>query len=186
MGQSLGTGVTVGLASSLASEGISPRAVVLVAPFTSIPELLETYKLGSILPILVPFKSIPGAVKLFLKVLRTSFDSISLIQVSYYQYRRFNETKTIFPQNIKSPILILHAENDSTIPFSHGFGLFNHLTSIFSTSKSTLQSAGGWGSVQRLERGNEGRIIFGQAKKGGHNEIGSGEYSMSLIKEILA
>lgn len=46
MGQSLGTGVSAGLAGRLAREDIHPRAVVLVAPFSSIASLLETYKLG--------------------------------------------------------------------------------------------------------------------------------------------
>lgn len=47
MGQSLGTGVSAGLAARLAAEGITPRALVLVAPFSSIPTLLETYRLGA-------------------------------------------------------------------------------------------------------------------------------------------
>ena len=79
MGQSLGTGVSAGLAGRLAKEGeslfagggggafiygtqgrarpsltlsagptgMTPRAVILVAPFSSIAALLETYKLGT-------------------------------------------------------------------------------------------------------------------------------------------
>lgn len=81
MGQSLGTGVSTGLVSTLTSEGIIARALILVAPFSSIPDLLSTYKLGSVLPILAPIKSIPGAMGLFLSVLKTRFDTQSLIQV---------------------------------------------------------------------------------------------------------
>ena len=45
MAQSLGTGVAVELVGGqLARQGIVPRALALVAPFTSIAELLETYK----------------------------------------------------------------------------------------------------------------------------------------------
>lgn len=41
MGQSLGTGVSAALCSQLANENISPKALILVAPFSSIAHLLE-------------------------------------------------------------------------------------------------------------------------------------------------
>jgi hypothetical protein len=101
MGQSLGTGVATALAASLASEGSSilhlpevlvliqdvlgtiPRALILVAPFSSIPSLLETYKLAGFIPVLAPFRPIPGVLNAFLNlVLKTKFDTLSLIQVS--------------------------------------------------------------------------------------------------------
>jgi abhydrolase domain-containing protein 12 len=41
-GQSLGTGVVAGLAGELAEQNISPRAVVMIAPFTSITDLLDS------------------------------------------------------------------------------------------------------------------------------------------------
>jgi abhydrolase domain-containing protein 12 len=81
VGQSLGTGVSAGLAVELAEEGtndllvfcnlnlpgsllthdaavgISPRGMVLLAPYSSIGKLLETYNLGGKLPILQPLQS---------------------------------------------------------------------------------------------------------------------------------
>jgi abhydrolase domain-containing protein 12 len=103
MGQSLGTGVASALVASLAAEGTShflfalfvtvnthrtlhhaeiiPRALVLVAPFSSISSLLETYKLFNHIPLLGPFKRFPWLVQTFLKVVRTKFETKSIIRV---------------------------------------------------------------------------------------------------------
>ncbi|KAF8755133.1 Translation initiation factor SUI1 [Rhizoctonia solani] len=56
VGQSLGTGVSAGLVAELAEEGVSPRGMVLLAPYSSIATLLETYDLGGKLPILQPLQ----------------------------------------------------------------------------------------------------------------------------------
>lgn len=88
MGQSLGTGVAAGFASRLAKEGgcislslslperrrvwpehlwrvcvagIRPQAVILVAAYSSISNLLLTYRLFKFLPILAPLGTIPHA-----------------------------------------------------------------------------------------------------------------------------
>lgn len=49
---------------------------------------------------------------------------------------------------------------------------------------------GGWGVVRRFGRegygeGKWGEVTFAEAMRGGHNEIGAGEASMALIKEIM-
>lgn len=83
VGLSLGTGVVAGLAAQLSKEGtcqfnfifhnvytklrhlypfilgIIPRGVMLHAPFTTIAELLQTYHLFGIIPILRPLRSLP-------------------------------------------------------------------------------------------------------------------------------
>lgn len=58
MGHSLGTGVTSGLSTALAKEGIKPRGVTLLAPFTTLSTLLETYSIRGI-PILQPLQTFP-------------------------------------------------------------------------------------------------------------------------------
>ncbi|GAA5889502.1 hypothetical protein JCM6882_007052 [Rhodosporidiobolus microsporus] len=197
MGQSLGTGVSAGVAARLADEGITPRAVILVAPFSSIASLLETYRLGNVIPILSPLRNFPWLLNTFLKLLRTKFDSKSVIE------------------KIASPILILHAQNDPVIPFSHSRTLAEHLlgpllsshASRSSSSSSSASSsaeeveqvlaearkhlvketkAGGWGVVSRFERGEgRGEVVWAEAVRGAHNEIGTSEYSVQLIKDII-
>lgn len=78
-----------------------PKAMILIAPFSSITSLFETFKVASVVPILGPFATIPFAIQTFLKVLYTRFDTLSIIH-------------TI----TSCPILIVHALNDRTIPTS--------------------------------------------------------------------
>lgn len=109
MGQSLGTGVSAGTVARLAEEGesrdrrriqhdgqvvgqpsltvlavptgIHPRALILVAPFSSVASLLETYKLGNYIPILSPLQRFPRLLEGLLRLLRTRFDTRSVIEV---------------------------------------------------------------------------------------------------------
>lgn len=56
VGHSLGTGVSGMLATQLAKEGVKPRGVALLAPFSSLSTLLESYDLWGF-PILQPLQS---------------------------------------------------------------------------------------------------------------------------------
>ncbi|KAJ9127002.1 hypothetical protein QFC24_001233 [Naganishia onofrii] len=58
MGHSLGTAVSSRLAGYLADRGVNPKAIILIAPFTSLPELLTTYRLAG-LPLIGPLTVIP-------------------------------------------------------------------------------------------------------------------------------
>lgn len=189
MGQSLGTGVSAGLAGRLAKEGLTPRAVILVAPFSSIAALLETYKLGSVIPLLSPLRIVPGLLESVLRLLRTRFDTRGVIET------------------IRAPILILHAHNDPVIPLSHSRTLTDHLLAplllppVAASESAQLAGkengkgrqelvreykAGGWGVVSRFERQEGfGPVIWAEALKGAHNEIGTHEYSIELVRRML-
>ena len=56
IGHSMGTGVVTGLATALARENIKPRGVALLAPFTNLATLVETYSIRGI-PILQPLQT---------------------------------------------------------------------------------------------------------------------------------
>lgn len=178
--------------------GTSIRALVLIAPFSSIPSLIETYRLGGVFPILAPFASMHFLVKQFLRVLRTKFDTLASIKA------------------VTCPILIIHAVNDPTIPSLHSHSIFKQLLSpllppsplessrdikkllamtaeekkdAFATrqererlSKELVveEQVGGWGTVRRFDR-----VVFGEAVLGGHNDIGSTEHTVRLIREIM-
>ena len=201
MGQSLGTGVTTSLVSTLANEGssffsqfcsrlisdagITPRSMILVAPFASIPRLLKTYKLGMIIPILGPLKAFPALVDTFLKTLYTRFDTIAVISVRSRVGEAACRVLRIRLQSIKCPILLLHAQNDRTIPYTHSHDLFEHLASSESVKATTRSEWGKWGSVLQLERVDAGRVVLGAANSGNHNNIGSEEMSLRLMNEIM-
>ncbi|GAA5822318.1 hypothetical protein JCM3770_001569 [Rhodotorula araucariae] len=182
MGQSLGTGVSAGLVARLADEGISPRALILVAPFSSIPTLLETYRLGNFIPILSPLRTFPWLLNSVLQLLKTRFNTHDIIE------------------KVACPILILHAQNDPVIPFSHSRVLADRLLgpllaphaasdeAIAEARRRVVREtkAGGWGVVSRFEReGGRGQVVWAEAFKGAHNEIGTSEYSIELIKSIV-
>lgn len=58
VGHSLGTGVTGQLMKRLASNGVAPRGVALLAPFSSLRTLIETYHVWGV-PILQPLQTFP-------------------------------------------------------------------------------------------------------------------------------
>ncbi|KAJ6620741.1 Alpha/Beta hydrolase protein [Mycena sp. CBHHK59/15] len=106
VGHSLGTGVSALLGAELSDEGISPRGIVLLSPFSSISKVLETYSIFGVLPLMKPLAMIPWAADLVKRAIIHKFD-----------------TQTLVPR-IKGPVLIAHAENDWDIPYSHSEALF--------------------------------------------------------------
>ncbi|KAJ7505569.1 Alpha/Beta hydrolase protein, partial [Mycena galericulata] len=107
VGHSLGTGVSALLGAELSDEGIHPRGVVLLSPFSSISKVLETYSFLGVLPLMRPLTMIPFAVDIVKRAVLHTFD-----------------TETLVPR-IKGGVLIAHAENDWEIPYSHSETLFN-------------------------------------------------------------
>ncbi|GJN90013.1 hypothetical protein Rhopal_003008-T1 [Rhodotorula paludigena] len=155
MGQSLGTGVSAGLVGRLADE-------------------------GNFIPILSPLRNFPWLLDALLQLLKTRFDTKHIIE------------------KIASPILILHAQNDPVIPFSHSRVLADVLINPLLAESGPLEKdkargklvretqAGGWGVVSSFERGEgKGRVVWAEAREGAHNEIGTSEYSIELIKQMV-
>ncbi|GAA5895445.1 alpha/beta hydrolase [Sporobolomyces salmoneus] len=173
MGQSLGTGIGTALAARLEAEGKKVKGLILVAPFSSIATLLETYKLGNVIPLVSPLTRFPWLFKRLLSLLRTKLDTKSIIS------------------DVSAPILLVHAQDDPVIPFSHSRTLSDHLLEplLLGDNKDELvkeQRIGRWGTVKRFERGSgKGRVVWAEAKEGSHTFIGETEYVMRLIKEVI-
>lgn len=101
-GHSLGTAVAVHMIASL-SPSQQPSSLVLEAPFYSLADAIRDHPIASI------FKRHPYFEEYFVKPLlkpETNFDSASHIK------------------SVKSPLLILHAEDDGIIPYSQGVKLY--------------------------------------------------------------
>ncbi|KAF5392010.1 hypothetical protein D9757_003349 [Collybiopsis confluens] len=107
MGHSLGTGVSARLAAELSREELPYRGVVLMSPFSSISELVKTYSVLGVVPLVKPLTMIPYAFNFVTWALIHKFDTL-----------------TVVPQ-IKGKVLIAHAENDWDIPYTHSEILFN-------------------------------------------------------------
>ncbi|KAK4055878.1 hypothetical protein OIO90_003135 [Microbotryomycetes sp. JL221] len=203
-GQSLGTGVSAALVGHLETldPPVRPHGLILVAPFSSLGALLETYRLFNVLPLMAPLKPIPWLLNaLITRMLKTRFDTQSLIRT------------------IRCPILILHAQDDPVIPFSHSQTLAQHLldevlpvstsqpldddnnynnisneieitTNMLQLSKKhdliQHQRLGQWGTVTTFERSRGfGVVTWAESKRGAHNEIGTTEMSLKLIHDVL-
>ncbi|KAG9121653.1 hypothetical protein FRC07_002312 [Ceratobasidium sp. 392] len=185
VGQSLGTGVAAGMVAELAEDGVSPRGMVLLAPYSSMPKLLETYNLGGKLPILQPLQSFRFVFDIVIKFLRHQFNTLSIIN------------------DISCPITIIHAADDWDIPVSHAITLFDSLlepllpaypfdqnemflgkvphSEILKAVEArnvrreeviaTLETEG-LGTVRRFERGEDkGSVVMLETTWGEHNGI---------------
>ncbi|KAI9450805.1 Alpha/Beta hydrolase protein [Lactarius psammicola] len=115
VGNSLGTGVAVQFASALQEmqEPQRPRGVVLLAPFSSIETLLDTYYIMGLVPLLAPLRIFPFM----------SSESPLYNFVKRFLVHRFDSLSKIV--GLKVPLLIVHAEDDWDIPHEHSSTLFD-------------------------------------------------------------
>ncbi|KAF9458505.1 hypothetical protein BDZ94DRAFT_1325444 [Collybia nuda] len=109
VGHSLGTGVASQLGAQLSKEGIGCCGVVLLSPFSSVPEALSTYNIFGAIPLTKPLSLIPPLPSMITQALIHKFDTLSTIS------------------DIKYPILIAHATDDWVIPHTHSDILFTAL-----------------------------------------------------------
>ncbi|KAL0964317.1 hypothetical protein UPYG_G00322170 [Umbra pygmaea] len=112
-GHSLGTGVATNLVRHLSERGTPPDSLVLESPFTNIREEAKSH------PFSMVYRFLPGFEWFFL-------DTISANNI------RFTSDENV--DHISCPLLILHAEDDSVVPFHLGKKLYN----IASQSKSLI------------------------------------------------
>ncbi|KAF8583341.1 alpha/beta-hydrolase [Ramaria rubella] len=201
VGQSLGTGVAAKLAQKLVAENANPRGLVLVAPYSSLPTLLETYNLGGWIPLLKPLQSIPFAQGFILRFLKTRFD-----------------TRSVLP-TIKTDIILVHAEDDFDIPSSHSTDLFDTLLAPLLPPRSLtkeelshpasvsqeqwgefriqeeirqkvkedvvqVKEIGGFGRINRFER-NGAQVVYVESKWGGHDHVGRLEGVVDIVGDVL-
>ncbi|XP_043282748.1 lysophosphatidylserine lipase ABHD12 isoform X3 [Venturia canescens] len=102
-GHSLGTGVSSHAIAQLSAEGIQPNGLFLESPFNNIADELSEHPFAQI------FKHLPWFHWL-------------IVEPFYGNNLRFESDKHI--GNITCPIMILHAEDDSVVPFSLGEKLY--------------------------------------------------------------
>jgi len=134
MGHSLGTAISGLLAAELGREGIKHRGTVLMSAFSSVRTLIDEYYLFGFLPLLKPLSTIPFAPELVTWALVHRFDTLTLVP------------------DIKSSVLIAHADNDWDIPSSHASTLFNaFLTPYLPTSENSLSHNTDWNNYTSHE-----------------------------------
>uniref|UniRef100_A0A8C7LP29 Lysophosphatidylserine lipase ABHD12 n=1 Tax=Oncorhynchus mykiss TaxID=8022 RepID=A0A8C7LP29_ONCMY len=117
-GHSLGTGVATNLVRRLCDRGTPPNSLVLESPFTNIREEAKSH------PFSMVYRYLPGFEWFFL-------DTISANDI------RFASDENV--DHISCPLLILHAEDDSVVPFHLGKKLYNIASQSKSLSGHKLQ-----------------------------------------------
>ncbi|KAH9059899.1 Alpha/Beta hydrolase protein [Lactarius vividus] len=136
VGNSLGTGVAVQFASALqemqkqerGGEPQRPRGVVLLAPFSSIETLLDTYYIMGLVPLLAPLRIFPFVSSESFLTRYSSRFAVSCLGpdkdfVKRFLVHRFDSLSKIV--SLKVPLLIVHAEDDWDIPHVHSETLFD-------------------------------------------------------------
>ncbi|KAG7456414.1 hypothetical protein JOB18_019018 [Solea senegalensis] len=103
-GHSLGTGVATNLVRRLCDRGNPPDALILESPFTNIREEAKSH------PFSMVYRYLPGFDWFFL-------DAITANNI------RFSSDENM--SHISCPLLILHAEDDSVVPFHLGKKLYD-------------------------------------------------------------
>ncbi len=111
LGQSLGTGVTAAVAEHFAKKGVDFAGVVLVAGFTTIPELLPEYSIGGYLPALSPLRPYPILLRLLTSYIVDKWPSTERLA----NFARLSKKMKLF---------IIHARDDWEIPWTQSNKLF--------------------------------------------------------------
>jgi predicted peptidase len=111
LGQSLGTAVTAGVVERFARRGIDFAGVVLVAGFTSMPNLLAEYSIAGYIPLLSPLKSHPSLQKYLISYVVDTWESAA----------RLANTVRL---SKKIRLFIIHSKDDYEIPWTQSEGLF--------------------------------------------------------------
>ncbi|KAI9891694.1 MAG: hypothetical protein M1814_002444 [Vezdaea aestivalis] len=113
IGQSLGTGVVSAVAEHFIDQ--SPKVefggIILVAAFSDIPNLLRTYAIGGVLPILSPLKPYPALQLWFGKRFRDTWDSAARI-------------RKVAAKSDRLRLTLVHAKNDRDINCEHSDVVF--------------------------------------------------------------
>lgn len=108
VGHALGSSVAARLGVEIEKDGLRPRGIVLLSPFSSILEAVRTVGLNGSTPFLKPLNVIPKATDFVLRSVVPRFDTLTAVA------------------NIKvADIVIAHSEDDSDVPASHSDKLFH-------------------------------------------------------------
>ncbi|KAL1744075.1 Alpha/Beta hydrolase protein [Schizophyllum fasciatum] len=108
VGHALGSSVAARLGAEIEKDGLRPRGIVLLSPFSSVIEAVRSVGLHGTTPFLKPLSLIPKATDVVLKSVPPGFDTLSAAA------------------NIKvADILIAHSTDDAEIPLSHSEAIFH-------------------------------------------------------------
>jgi pimeloyl-ACP methyl ester carboxylesterase len=120
LGHSLGTAVATGIAHRYINfdTPVQFAGLILCAAFTNTGNAFSSYSIADVLPILAPVKMIPSLQRWFSKRMRDTWETS-------------NRLSDLARQSSEFQLVLVHAEDDMTMPWNHTEELF----------KSTLKAA---------------------------------------------
>ncbi|KAL9940230.1 hypothetical protein V8E36_000935 [Tilletia maclaganii] len=184
MAQSLGTGVASQLALQVASEGQSPQALILIAPYASLRSLVFDYRLGGTIPVMGPLRNMPGIETVLDNFLITQFNSTQALHQLYHGMPRDDRKKHV------PHLVLVHATSDDVIPFQHSEHIFSTLrdTELARVADARVQSQqiDGFGKISHLDlQGLHTPGIRASGKDGGEwNGHGERSASLNLLRTL--
>ncbi|KAF1975502.1 hypothetical protein BU23DRAFT_75653 [Bimuria novae-zelandiae CBS 107.79] len=203
LGQSLGTAVTAATAlyfadsdspllpSSIVKPSTAPTepqsfaGVILAAAFTDMPELLKSYKIKGLIPILKPLQNYPKIARFLSAKIVDRWPTLERLQALVT-----STAQTSTPLHVQ----ILHARNDQEFPFKIAETVYSPLETLMlaeegATSVEERRSIHG---VERVKRGafayrkvetknGERTVEMELVRYGGHSEgVGWGQVSLAV------
>jgi len=111
LGHSLGTAISAAVVEHYAKQGVGFAGVVLVAPFTSMQYLLDTYAIGGLVPLTFLLKLYPTLQRQFRSHFEGKWPSADRI-ANFVQLSK------------RVRLFIIHSKNDQIIPWKHSDALF--------------------------------------------------------------
>jgi len=167
LGHSLGSGVATRLALELQKQGFPPQALILQAPYTSIPELVFDFRPIEWFPMPAPLSPLRVFQELAWGVLETHLD-----------------TKTHI-KSLTCPVLILHGKTDLQIPAQHSRILFDSLVSARNDAPETVRE-----SVKAREYAkiatSDGQVTYVEFLYASHNDIQRVDAVVEVIREFIS
>jgi abhydrolase domain-containing protein 12 len=111
IGHSLGTAVTAATVEHFAKEEINFAGVILISGFSDLPNLLTSYSIAGVMPLLSPLGWLPSVQTLFKNHIIDAWPSAKRIS----NFVRWSKKVRLF---------IIHAHDDYEIPWRHSDALF--------------------------------------------------------------
>lgn len=153
------------------------KALVLVAGFTSLPELLGSYSLkGLTPPILSPLTQYPWAQRWFLSKIVDRWDLAQRLQ------------ELVSKPDLDLRLTMMHATDDWEIPWREGIKNWDHVVRIANSTgnldvvakETTDELVYRWTSPDGRKH-----VKFDKIKHGGHNLVPVSEHFKSVMYDVL-
>jgi abhydrolase domain-containing protein 12 len=158
-GQSLGTAVNMAVAERFASreKPIIFAGHIMIAPFVDVPTLVTTYKIAGMVPILSPVAHYPPLFNLLSSQIRESWSTKTRI-ANYV--RRCEEIMH------KYRVTLIHAEDDTDIPWDHTPTLFSHAVNASSADGVEDSIVRSWKLDEGRDIGAAGHVAHWHTNQG--------------------